>query len=75
MFFGQDRQNFDNVFCYVIEHANVIDPESILRFPHAPQTLDATATNFCRFMSQMNLHGSHNGRAVFRLECAKIICG
>jgi len=60
-----DREDFDPCFCNVIEHPDLINPESVLWLLQAAQPLDAATTQLGRLVTQMSLDGaSHPGSNV-----------
>jgi hypothetical protein len=70
---GDNRQNLDVVFGYVVEHANVADTQSELWLRQTPESLDSTATDLGGFMPKVFLKRIFDSRANIRLKAPEIV--
>jgi hypothetical protein len=66
--FPDDGEDFNDRFCNVIGHPNVVDSKPILRSTKTSQPLDAALAHFRRFVPKMPLKSVSNVAADARWE-------
>ena len=70
-----DGEDVDFCFCDVIEHPNLIHPQTILRPLKASKTLDPAPAHLGRFVAQVDLEGIPDLRSVVGRQGTQLLSG
>jgi hypothetical protein len=66
--FRDDGEDLDRLACDVIEHPDVIHSEPVLRAAQPPEALNATLTDFGRFVTKMGFQRVSHPRSRISFE-------